>query len=315
MYSERIFGTIYPTTAFSIRTSGDVALKHGRYKKCMELWLRSLEFNHGPRIVYWFHITDITEDLLFCVHGFLIMLHEKFLPVISCHFEWGIEQLKLAKERKLSVEDICYSLCRMLALWFLVVDAIPNPVDKQAEKERLLWAARQICLLMKGCSCSLLLACLSSAPDMLSAASSVAECKLPLHLVVELLIELGCSVNCEDSRGNYPLHLAVMLHEDSSLKCAHSLIESGAHVDAVNHFKQTPLDLARTQCGYPELEDELILYLGSAMCEHCSLQCLAAKALVAQEQNYIKILPPFLVSFVAQHESDEQGDTDFEDLP
>ena len=79
-------------------------------------------------------------------------------------------------------------------------------------------------------------------------APSVAKCKLPLHLVVELLIELVCSLDCEASRGNYSLHLAVMLHEDSSLKCMAANIEKGAHIDAVNHFKQThALHLARTQ--------------------------------------------------------------------
>ena len=314
VYCERILGTIHPTTAFYIRISGDMALEDRRYKKCMQLWLRSLEFDHAARMAYEL---QITEDLLFCVRGFVIMLEENFLPVISQHFEWGIKEFTLAKESKISEVDVCCCLCRILAVWFLVVDAIPDPENKQAEKGKLVSAARQLCFLMKGCSYPLLLACLKNTPDnnshLLSAATSVAGCKLPLHLVVELLIELGCSVNCEDSKGNYPLHLAVMLHEDSSLKCVQSLIENGAHVDAVNHFKQTPLDLAKIKCGYPNLKDGLILYLSRAIREHCSLQCLAAKALVAQGQNYIKMLPPFLVSFVAQHESDEQEDVEEEE--
>lgn len=311
IYCERILGTIHPTTAFYIRISGDMALEDRRYKKCMQLWLRSLEFDQAARMAYEL---QITEDLLFCVRGFAIMLREQFLPEIRQHFQWGIKEFKLAKDSKISEVDVCCCLCRILAVWFMVVDAVPDPRDKQTEKEKLVSAAHQLCFLMKGCSCPLLLACLRNTPEnnsqLLSAATSVAICNLPLHLVVELLIELGCSVNCEDSKGNYPLHLAVTLREDSALKCVQTLIENGAHVDAVNHFKQTPLDLAKTRCGFPDLKNDLILCLSRAMREHCSLQCLAARALITQEQNYIKMLPLFLVSFVAQHEPDEQEDTE-----
>ena len=300
VYCERILGTTHSTTASYIAISGNKALGDRRYKKCMQLWLRSLEFDHAPRMPH------DPEVLLFFVCSFVTMLEENFLPVISQHFEWGIKEFKLAQESKIPEVDVCRCLCRMLAVWFLAVDATPDPKAKQAEKENLVSAARQLCFLTKGCNYPLLLACLRNSPGNTSAATIVASCKLPLHSVVELLIELGCSVDCEDDQGNYPLHLAVMLCEDSSLKCVQSLVESGAHIDAVNYLKETPLDLAGTNCGYHSLKDDLIDYLSRATRENCSLQCLAAKALVAQGQNYIKLLPPHLVSFVAQHGSDEQ---------
>ena len=200
-----------------------------------------------------------------------------------------------------------------MAVWFLVVNATPVPEAKQAEKKTFVSAAHQLCSLTKGCNYPLLLACLRNSSDTsptVLEATSVASCKLALHSVLDLLIELGCSVDCEDNMGNYPLHLAVMLCEDSSLKCVQTLVENGAHIDAVNNLKQTPLDLARTKCGYSSLKDDLIRYLSRATSEHCSLQCLAARAIVAHKQDYINVLPSFLVSFVAQHEPHEQDDTE-----
>ena len=185
------------------------------------------------------------------------------------------------------------------------------------EGELIVSAARQLCFLMEGCDYPILLACLRNSADnnlqIVLAATSVARSKLPLHSVVELFMELGCPINGEDNMGNYPLHLAAMLCEDSSLKCVQLLVEYGAHIDAVNHLRQTPLDLARTEYGYPNLKDDLIHYLSKVTREHISLQCLVGKTVIAHGQKYIKLLPPSLVSFVAQHESFEQEDTEDED--
>ena len=66
IYCERILGRVHPTTAFYIRISGDMVLAEDRYKKCIDLWHRSLDFDDAARMAYEL---QITEDLLFAVRG------------------------------------------------------------------------------------------------------------------------------------------------------------------------------------------------------------------------------------------------------
>ena len=195
-----------------------------------------------------------------------------------------MKQFELAKESGIMEMDICHCLCQLLAVWFLVVDATSDTRAKQTEQENLVSAARQLCVALKGGSHPPLLGCLRNSPDhnwqVEFAVTMVGMSKLPLHLVVDLFTDLGCSMDCKDNMGNYPLHLAVMLNKDSSAKCVQLLVESGAHIDAVNHSKQTPLDLARTERGYPLLKDDVIYCLSTATRENFSLLCVAAKAVI-----------------------------------
>ena len=161
VYCECILGIVHPTTAFYIRTCAQMALEDQRYEKCMELWHRSLENKHDGGMS---HVLQTIEDLLFHVSVFATMIKEGFVPVINRHFKWGMKQLELAKESGIMEMDICHCLCRLLAVWFLVVDATSDTGAKQAEKENLVSAARQLCVVLKDGNHPPLLGCLRNSP-------------------------------------------------------------------------------------------------------------------------------------------------------
>ena len=310
VYCERILGPIHPTTPFYIRISGDMALEEKKYDKCMKLWLRSLEFDKAARMAYEL---QIIEDLLFSVRGFSIMLDAGFVPEVAQHFQWGMKEFHLAKDSKIAEIDVIYCLCRLLAVWVKAVDMMTDLHAKSHEKTKLQSAVKQLCELVDKQPFSLLTACLKNLPkgkklNQTSAISSIFHSKLPLFKVINLFLNSGCSISCEDSIGNYPLHLAVQMMEDSALDCVKTLVENGAHLDAVNHLEQTPLDLARAKCGYKKQKDAIVQFLLASMKEQLSLQCLAAKAITTYAIDYASILPPFLVSFVAEHHSDGLGE-------
>ena len=302
MYCERVLGAIHPTTPFYIRISGDMALEESRHDKCMQLWLRSLEFDNAARMAYEL---QIIEDLLFSVRGFCSMLDAGYVPQIHQHFQWGVKEFKMARESKISEVDVAYCLCRMLAVWFKVLEHSPDKYSE--ERKRLDSAVRTLVSLMEGKETPLLVACLydiTGAPKTNNAITSVANAKLPLHSVVEVLIENGCPVNCEDSIGNFPLHLAVKLKEDSSLECVKTLIEYGAHLDAVNHCNESALSLAKKKEGHRKNNQAIIDLLTLSLHRDLSLQCISAAAIVKEGLNYVGVLPAFLTSFVSEHDTD-----------
>ena len=309
VYCERILGAIHPTTPFYIRISGDMALEKCQYDKCMRLWLRSLEFDRAARMAYEL---QIIEDILFSVRGFCTMINGGYIPQLHQHFDWGMKEFRQAKESKIDENDVVFCLCRLLAVWLMAIDHVTEKSQKMREKDKLLSSVKLLCSVMEGKECPLLIACLrniSARSKAGPAATSVASSKLPLHRVVILLIENGCPINCEDSMGNFPLHLACQLREDSSFECVKTLVEYGAHLDAVNHCNETSLQIAQKKIGYTKNCTQILEYLTKARLEGMTLQCLSAVALIQEGIPYMEILPSFLISFVAEHETDGQETT------
>ncbi len=300
IYCERILGRVHPTTAFYIRISGDMALAEDRYSKCIELWHRSLDFDNAARMAYEL---QITEDLLFSVRGFSIMAGHSFIPSIQPHFQWGLKEFRLAHESKISEIDVICCLTRMLAAWVMVSEHIEERVKREGEMAAISRAVEELISVMENNSCPVLIACLQNLPENGSGAcKDIATAKLPLQKALALLIDHGCSVHSEDEGGNFPLHLAVQLKEDSALSCVRTLLEYGAHLDVVNFDGQTALDLARSELGYENLKQEIISELKRSSNRYSSLQCLASKTVIRYELDYPSVLPAKLVEFVSWHE-------------
>lgn len=302
IYCERILGRVHPTTAFYIRISGDMALSEDRYRKCVELWQRSLEFDEAARMAYEL---QITEDLLFSIRGFSIMADNDFVPPVHPHFQWGIKEFRMATESKISEIDVVCCLSRMLAAWIKVSQCIKVNQERKEEEALISKAITNMMEMMEGNACPILVACLQNLPENSSGAcKDIATSKLPLHKAIAMLLDHGCSVHCEDDEGNFPLHLAVQLKEDSALNCVRTLIEYGAHVDAVNFDGHTALSLAREGVGFENLGSEIVQELEKASVRQLSLQCLASGAVVKNGVDYVSILPRKLVEYVSWHESD-----------
>ncbi len=300
IYCERILGRIHPTTAFYIRISGDMALAESRYQKCVDLWQRSLDFDNAARMAYEL---QITEDLLFAIRGFSIMAADNFIPPVQPHFRWGLKELRLAHESKISEISVVSCLFRMLAAWVKVSDCMDDAEKCCREKTALSEAVTELVRAMTDKECPLLVACLQNFPDHGSGAGKdVYSQKLPLGKVVSLLLEHGCPLHCEDENGQFPLHLAVLLKDESAPDVIRALLEYGAHTDAVNFENVTALQLATSRDCRPV--PGVVEVLMSASTNHLSLQCLASRALIQNGIEYSKVLPTRLIKFVSWHEHD-----------
>lgn len=303
IYCERVLGQVHPTTAFYIRISGDMVLADDRYKKCIDLWHRSLEFDAAARMAYEL---QITEDLLFAVRGFSIMAEDGFLPQVEPHFHWGLKEFRMAHESKILEIAVVSCLFRMIAVWIKVADCMPGegPEGGEAGKERARIAAAVDALMaaMEDNVCPVLIACLQNLPEHNSGAGKdIIKIRIPLHKAASLFLEKGCPVDCEDQEGNYPLHLAVKLLDKSAPHCIRTLLEYGAHYDAVNFNGETPLDVVQSLLTPTEgVVEELSKVSGC----HVTLQCLSARAIVKYGVRYAGILPQRVVDFVSWHKGD-----------
>ena len=308
IFCERILGRIHPTTAFYIRISGDMALSEERWDKCIELWHRSLDFDHAARMAYEL---QITEDLLFSTRGFCIMAANHFCPPVEPHFRWGLKEFQLAHESKISEVEVVSCLSRMLAAWIKIANLITGRAEQEKEFEKINLAAKDLLKVTESLKVPLIIACLQNLPENTSGASKdITTANLPFHSALAKLLELGTPLQCEDTSGNFPLHLAVQLREDSALECVRTLVEYGCHVDAVNYNGETALDLATKECGFQSLKSDIISELKRSAAQATSLQCLAARAILTHSIEFATILPQTLVKYVSWHESDVPTSTD-----
>ena len=300
IFCERVLGCIHPTTAFYIRISGDMALAEERFDKCVELWQRSLDFDNAARMAYEL---QITEDLLFAIRGFSFMADHNYVPPVAPHFRWGLKEFSLAHESKISEIGVISCLFRMVAAWIKVADCIEEREKRVKQEELIMENAQQLIKVMENNSCPLLIACLQNIPQHSNGAGKdIINAKLPLHKAIALFLDLGCSVQCEDEGGNFPLHLAIKLQEDTAPLCVRTLLEYGAHIDAVNFEGKTALDLAlQDNTVQKEVRNEL----QRSLPQFLSLQCLASRSVVRYFNGYANILPPRLIEYVSWHEGEE----------
>ena len=309
IFCERVLGRIHPTTAFYIRISGDMALAEERFDKCVQLWQRSLDFDNAARMAYEL---QITEDLLFAIRGFSFMADHDYVPPVAPHFRWGLKEFSLAHESKISEIGVISCLFRMIAAWIKVADCIKEPAKRTKQLELITENAQNLIKVMDNNSCPLLIACLQNIPQHSNGAGKdIVNAQLPLHKAIALFLDLGCSVHCEDEEGNFPLHLAVKLHEDTAPNCIKTLLEYGAHIDAVNFDGQTAFDLA-LQDSTPQ--KEVRTELQKSLTQFLSLQCLASRAVVKYYSGYATILPPRLIEYVSWHEGDGPEDDEKPDV-
>ena len=302
IFCERILGRVHPTTAFYIRISGDMALAEERFDKCMELWQRSLDFDKAARMAYEL---QITEDLLFSVRGFAVMASKGYTPRVEPHFRWGLKEFRQAHESKISENAVMCCLLRMVAVWIVVAETIEDNVKQAREMELVSEAVDSLVMIMRGSPCPLLVAGLANLPENGGACKDVAKAKLPLDRAVAMVLDQGGSLTVEDDAGNFPLHLAACLKEDSCVAVVKTLLEYGAHFDAVNYDGWTALDVAlKADSGLPELQVEVVKVLEEASWRHSSLQCLAADAVVRHRLSFTAILPRNVSEFVSWHEYD-----------
>jgi Fem-1 family protein b len=296
---ERILGHAHPMTAKHIRYVADYFLDNFQFDKCMELLQRAIDFRSTAVM---FFMLPITDELMSAIYTFSVMADHGYIPSIATHFQWGLRELALTRERKI---DIVRCLFRMIAVWIKVRDCIKESERQEKATELISKGAQGLIASMDNHSCPVLIVCLQNTeyPDANATfhAAEIVEADLPLHKAIALFLDLGCSVHCEDEEGNFPLHLAAKLIEDTAPHCVTTLLEYGAHIDAVNFDGKTALDVASEGYTREGVCSELEKHLKGYLC----LQCMAARVILKHfSRCYEKLLPPRLVKFVSWHEGD-----------
>ena len=316
VYYERILGDVHPLTATSMRVCADFVLDQNQCSMCIDLWLRSLEFDKIREKGIVGYGQNLSRELLGFVAGLSEMARKDFIAPVEPLFQWGLKQLTLStndsalsKRYKTEVPIVVCCLSRLLAVWIKIADCIKTSELREKEHTLILNWAKTFVSVMEEISHPLLIAVLQN-PSRDPPTVARSNTKLPLYQVLELLFDCGCKILCEDEEGNSPLHLAVLLEGVSRINCIRTLVEYGAHPDAVNFDGYTPLDLARKQlCKQDDAltvspEQEMVSELEKLSFNYSSLQCLAAKALIKHGIPYDSVLPVRLVEFISWHSRD-----------
>lgn len=115
-------------------------------------------------------------------------------------------------------------------------------------------------------------------------------CQFPSAEVISLLLECGANIKARDNEDNYPLHTAAS-NKPAKANVVATLLDSGAHLDAINGEGQTFGQLLRSQPLH-----EVVTVL-----KYSNLQCLAAKAIQKHNIPHKGHLPAKLSDFVELH--------------
>jgi len=115
-------------------------------------------------------------------------------------------------------------------------------------------------------------------------------CQFPSAEVISLLLECGANIKARDNEDNYPLHTAAS-NKPAKANVVSTLLDSGAHLDAINGEGRTFAELLRDQPLH-----EVVTVL-----KYSNLQCLAAKAIQKHNILHKGHLPAKLSDFVELH--------------
>merc|ERR1739844_350472 len=115
-------------------------------------------------------------------------------------------------------------------------------------------------------------------------------CQFPSAEVVALLLECGADIEARDHEDNLALHTAA-LNKPAKPNVVNTLLEAGAHLDAINAEGKTFGGLLKGQALH-----EIVTVL-----KHTNLQCLAAKAIQKHQIPHLGHLPAKLSEFVQLH--------------
>jgi Fem-1 family protein b len=295
---ERVLGAAHPSTAFTMRGFGDLLIECKKYAPCEEVWLRSLEYDKAARLAFEL---QVVEDLLFAVKGFDTMCSDGYYPHLTAFVEWGLLELEMARESKTSELEISCALCKLLAVWIKVIDSLEQEgCGVRVDKERTHFKSCVQLLITKCKSCKTacmpLVACLSNFKKDDPIYKAIYNLDLPLHRVLQSLIDHGASVLDFDGDRQFPLHAAVKMRSKMADECVDVLVTAGAPLYVSDYLGRTALDLAK-QSDTVSIDHMEQLYRGNF-----TLQSMTAVAVVTHHVEYKRFaLPQHLMDFLSWH--------------
>merc|ERR1711983_252516 len=117
-------------------------------------------------------------------------------------------------------------------------------------------------------------------------------CQFPSAEFVSLLLECGADIEAQDNEENFPLHTAAINKPPAKPNVIMTLLENGAHLDAVNADERTFADLVKPRQPVHEVVNVL---------KFTNLQCLAARVIQRHNIPHAGLLPTKLSDFVELH--------------
>jgi len=298
---ERILGVNNPELHHPIVFRGAVYADDARFDRCICLWCHALRLRQRMQL-------SVAKDLLRFAQVFSQVLHvglELSFEVLEEVLAATILELERNKAKiahpgpKDDVEVIAEEMdCNITTALYLIVIVTKMLGKSNPDKEQIIYRhifrLNQLDVRTKKGSTLLHLAASVDTPVDEFHTSDI--CRFPCASTCKLLIQCGFDVNGMDFRRNTPLHLIVSYSKPiSDFMTLHSiimtLIEGGAHIDAVNSYGETPFQAATTGVA------EIILRTQTKL----SLKCIAAKVIQQYSLPYKDQVPRPLESFIELH--------------
>lgn len=305
---ERILGRSCPDLPHPIVFRGAVFADEARFDKCLNLWKHALVLRQENDVA-------LTKDLLRFAQVFSQMIHIGVeLPLADVHFvlEACSKEIERSNQRLESPgpnQDVDtlydeYENNIRTALYLASVasrlledDHIPKCISTAVKKE--LFGMRN----MRNKSEQTLLHLAVDRQMPVDDFHTSDICRFPCPRTVNLLIECGFNVNALDDFRRTPLHTAIISYQlyfgedrlvvgDAVCTAVVQLITEGAHIDAMDNGRITPL-IASLGCV---VEPLLRIALNPR------LSCLAASALSTHRVKYdMSQVPKSLHDFLEIH--------------
>lgn len=296
---ERILGPTHPDTSYYIRYRGALYADMGNFDRCIILWMYALDMQQN--VLEALHPMTQSSFLSFA-ELFSFMTTElrsrpphpvSFNDIMTVFFR-AMKELKRGHDQLLKIpvsEQETTNLNRLLLIIMHIL-CLMCRLQKNITKEdehRFKSAVYELNQMeprgTKGFT-PLHLACARETTNV----GRYPVCSFPSVDVADLLLEVGANVNAVDVDKNSPLHIAA-----SNRPCKSEIIQcllgNGAHLDACNKDRKTPMQLIRGMSIYDVVSPLNFL----------SLQCLAARKIVKCEIPYRGHVAKKLESFVEMH--------------
>lgn len=301
---ERILGPAHPDTSYYIRYRGAVYADAGKFGRCVALWNYALDMQQ--RMLE--PLNPMTQSSLFSfTELFSFMMGEQgrtstrgrrvppvtFTDLLTVlhksvdEVEAGVNLLDKIPTGERDTTYLHRVLVISLHLACLLTKLLPSLTEEQAHKvhQALYLLVKQNVRGRLGCT-ALHLACSRDA----ALVGRYPACQFPSPQLAEVLLTVGADVHAQDDNGNTPLHLAAYVRPcPPALAC--TLLERGAHLDAINGAGQTFQQLLKGQPLH-EIVNPL---------RYTTLCCLAAQVVRKHRLPYKGSIPVSLEAFVAQH--------------
>ena len=303
---ERILGPAHPDTSYYIRYRGALYADMGNFERCVTLWMYALDMQQ--RVLDALNPMTQSSFLSFAELFSFMTTEWRSRPPHPVSFKDIMEVLVRAvvelKKGHAVLEKNCPAdrdvthFHRLLVIIMHILCLMCRLQPQLASEQEHLFKQMVYNFVhlnprgTKGFT-PLHLACAKETTNV----GRYPVCNFPSNDVVQLLVEVGASVNAVDVEGNSALHIAAdnlqttPNNRPCRLEIFKTLLRSGAHIDSCNGERKTSMQLIRGMAVSDVVPP--LTYL--------TLQCLAARKVMKHNIKYKGVVPKKLEEFIQMH--------------